>query len=123
MPPFDVMFEGHCRRGVSCCRLRLLDVLGRIIEVCQNRCAKSARGDGSIKACVALYALAHSSDLRIGQWAVPAENEAFRASLRQMRDNLRHKVYCPSAGIRLCNLNALLPQNEKERIRSYAERS
>ena len=88
MPPFDVMFEGHCRRGVSRCRLRLLDVLGRIIEVCQNRRAKSARGDGSIKACVALYALAHSSDLRIGQWTVSAENEAFRAGLRQMRDNL-----------------------------------
>ena len=96
------MFEGHRRRGVSRCRLRLLDVFGRIIEVCQNRRAKSARGDGSIKACVALYALAHSSDLRIGQWTVPAENEAFGTVLRQMRDNLRHKVYCSSAGIRLC---------------------
>jgi len=40
--------------------------------------------------------------LRIGQWTVPAENEAFGTVLRQMRDNLRYKVYCPSAGIRLC---------------------
>lgn len=102
MASLDVMFEGHCRRGVSRCRLCLLDVFGRIIEVCQNRCAKSARGDGSIKACIALYALAHSPDLRIGQWTVSAENEAFRAGLRQMRDNLWHKVYCPSAGIRFC---------------------
>ena len=102
MPPFDVMFEGHCRRGVSRCRLCLLDVFGRIIEVCQNRCAKSVRGDGLFKACIALYALAHSSDLRIDQWSVPAENEALRAGLRQMRDNLRYKVYCPSAGIRFC---------------------
>lgn len=102
MPPFDVMFEGHCRRGVSRCRLRLLDVFGRVVEVCQYSRSEAARGDGSIKACVALYTLAHSSDLRIGQWAVPAENKAFRAGLWQMRDNLRHKVYCPSAGICLC---------------------
>ena len=108
MPPFDVMFEGHCRRGVSRCRLRLLDVIGRIIEVCQNCCAKSARGDGSIKACVALYALAHSSDLRIGQWAIPAENKAFRSILRQIWDNLGHKVDGTATGFCLRVLNQRL---------------
>lgn len=91
MPPFDVMFEGHCRCGVSRCRLCLLDVFSSIVEVCQNCCAKSARGDCFLKACIALYTLAHSSDLRIGQWVVPAENEAFRAGLRQMRD--KKKVF------------------------------
>ena len=98
VPPFDIVFERHRRRGMPRCRLRLLDVFGRIIEVCQNRCAKSARGNGFFKACVALDTLTHSPDLRIGQRAIPAENKAFEVILRQIRDNLRHKVDGAAAG-------------------------
>lgn len=54
LPPFDIVFEGHRRRSMSRRLLRLLDVLGRIIEVCQNRCAKAAWRDGFLKACITL---------------------------------------------------------------------
>ena len=108
LPPFHIVFERHRRRGMPRCRLRLLDVFGRVVEVCQYSCAKAARRNGFIKACVALDALTHTPDLRIGQWAIPAENKAFRSILRQMRDNLGHKVDGAATGLCLRILNQRL---------------
>ena len=31
LPAFSIVLQGHCRRGMSCRRLRLLDVLGRVV--------------------------------------------------------------------------------------------
>ena len=31
LPAFYIMLQGHCRRGMSCRRLCLLDVLGRVV--------------------------------------------------------------------------------------------
>ena len=77
-PALHIVFQGHGGGRMACCRLRLLNVLCRVVEVCQHGCSKSLWRDSFFKAHVLLNPLAHSPHLLIAQWLLAADNKIIK---------------------------------------------
>ena len=99
-----VMFQGHGCCGVPRCRLRLLDVLGHVVEISQNGGTEPARCDGFFKVDILLDPLAHFSRLRVGQWLLTTQNEVLPCAASQIWNDLRYQVNHAATGICLRSL-------------------
>ena len=84
--------QGHGGSRMSCCCLRLLDIFGHVVQVCENCGAKAAWRYGYFKFSVAPDPLAHSAHLGIGKRVCSTKYKVFWFTLRQKRNDLSNKI-------------------------------
>ena len=99
------MLQGHGCGGVTSSRLGLLDVFGDFVNVCQDSCSETTRGNVFVKADVLFDADEHSLYLLITQRGFSTDEKSVRRAFWDHRSNGRNQGNYTLARFRFCGFD------------------
>jgi len=95
------MIERHRRCCMSCCILRLFDVLSAVVNIRQNSCAKTSGGNFFLKAQIFTNVLAHFAYLLAAQRLLIAQHKMIIWPTRKILYSAFSQRNIASTGFRL----------------------